>query len=89
MLLTGLPAMDRLCTVDADDRILLLDMETSTPSTCGPIPFGARLEILLPAADKIHHAVAACWPLVIQMSAIQWRRRGTSRVSHPGVYSMG
>lgn len=45
--------------MNADDRILLLDLENLGTVRLRPRPLRARLETLLAAAGEIHHAVAA------------------------------
>jgi len=45
--------------VNADDRILLLDLENLGSARLRPRPLRSRLEVLLNAAGDIHHAVAA------------------------------
>lgn len=45
--------------MNADDRILLLDLENLGIVRLRPRPLRARLETLLAAAGEIHHAVAA------------------------------
>lgn len=45
--------------MNADDRILLLDLENLGTVRLRPRPLRARLETLLTAAGEIHHAVAA------------------------------
>ena len=45
--------------MNADDRILLLDLENLGSARLRPRPLRSRLEALLNAAGDIHHAVAA------------------------------
>ncbi|MGW5051531.1 hypothetical protein [Actinokineospora sp. NPDC004072] len=45
--------------MNADDRVLLLDLENLGTVRLRPRPLRARLETLLAAAGEIHHAVAA------------------------------
>jgi hypothetical protein len=45
--------------MNADDRILLLDLENLGTRWLRQRPFRARLNALLAAADPVHHAVAA------------------------------